>query len=158
MFGISKVFINLLTAFTMLLNPHAALQHNVPTIQDFPTPTAIPTPTISQIMLKATGNINQFGKNATITALFPQNGGKVTGNISGDCTGDIKGTYSGEKNGKQLQGIAYATCPVLLFKLSGTATFSGTLNENDTAAAVNYAAKISNNTQNGTFTFTISPQ
>src|SRR6266852_3967442 len=103
MFGISKAFINLLTAFTMFLNQHAALQHNLPNIQDVQA-THIPTPTTEQIMLKATGNINQFGKTAKITALFPQNGGRVTGNISGDCTGDIRGAYSGDKNGKQLQG------------------------------------------------------
>jgi len=151
MFSFTKAFLNIFTAFSLFAHTHLTVYHN------FPTPSITPS-SAKSVMLRATGSINQFGKTANLAIAFPQNGGAVTGNISGDCTGKIKGIYSGVSNGKQLQGTAYANCPVLLLNIYGEATFNGTVNDNNTSTNVNYEVKANNHSQNGTFTFTISPQ
>lgn len=150
MFPFTNTFLHIIAAFSLFSNPHVTTYHHTS------NPNTTPSPTSSQVMLKAVGNISQFGKTIHLTAMFPQNGGTVTGSVSGDCTGTIKGKYSGDNNGKQLQGTAYATCPIMFFDLKGTADFKGTINNNDTEANVMYVGKVNQETHNGMFAFSVS--
>lgn len=117
-----------------------------------------PMPTVSQRLLKATGTITQSGKSVTINALFPQNGGVVTGSISGDCHGILSGTYSGENAGKNLQGVAHADCPVLFFTIHASATYTGEVNDSDTLATFHYIAQAGNFSRKGDIQLTLIVQ
>jgi len=119
----------------------------------------VPTPSIqNQKMITASQTVSQFGETASFSVSFPENGGPINGAITGNCTGKIHGNYSGDTNGKKLSGYAYATCPVLFFTLSGNAKFNGTVNNNDTNAALNYTARVNGSSQNGSVNLPLSAQ
>lgn len=119
-----------------------------------------PTPVIQQVnkqhlvnqLITARGTVSKFGQTVTFIFTFPKNGGALQGTVSGACTGTMQGTYSD----KNLTGTATASCQVLLISITGTTTFTGEVNKDNTAALLHAKVTAKGATENIDIPVTLS--
>jgi hypothetical protein len=142
---LSSIILIIFTAFSGPKNP-----------VDLPKlPTPSPTPIFSDAdYINRDGSYSYSGQTLKYVIHIPKKGGAVTGQFSEVCHGPITGTYN--TVAESVEGIAKATCPILLNKKL-EAFYTSHFDWSKGKAYINWSGDIPYTEGHGGFTMDFEP-